>query len=293
MAVGENRFLTMMKPPDGADFRAALNLAFWQCALTLRPFQASIKPRHSKAATVKRSACQARSLPISPGLTHAKYRSMMTKSPDTVDLALILAFDGSASVTFESFGLIASGTAAALRDPAVVAGLLGGPLGCCLCALLLWSGPTGQEILVEWTRLDSADTLAAFAQQVENVPRIVTAGTTAIGAAMLVCEQMLRGAPFAATRQIIDFAGDGRNNDGPPSEPVRDRLVDAGVTINGLCVLHEESDLVESYRREVIGGTGAFALECQDYTAFADAMRQKLRQEIAHAAPDKAASIPV
>jgi len=39
---------------------------------------------------------------------------------DTVDLALILAVDGSASVTYDEFGLIAGGMAAALRDPAVV-----------------------------------------------------------------------------------------------------------------------------------------------------------------------------
>jgi hypothetical protein len=65
---------------------------------------------------------------------------------------------------------------------------------------------------------------------------------------------------------------------------VRDRLVAAGVTINGLCVLHEEPDLLASYTREVIGGAEAFALQCQDYQGFADAMQQKLQQEIAAAA---------
>jgi hypothetical protein len=54
-----------------------------------------------------------------------------------------------------------------------------------------------------------------------------------------------------------------------------------GVTINGLCVLHAEPDLVESYTREVIGGVGGFALACQDYQGFAAAMRQKLVREIA------------
>jgi hypothetical protein len=114
---------------------------------------------------------------------------------------------------------------------------------------------------------------------VENVPRIVPAGTTAIGAALLACEQLLALAP--ATRRIIDIAGDGRSNEGPDPGPIRDRLVDAGVTINGLCVLHEEPDLVASYTRDVIGGFGAFALTCADYTSFEQAMRQKLRQEVA------------
>jgi hypothetical protein len=53
------------------------------------------------------------------------------------------------------------------------------------------------------------------------------------------------------------------------------------VTINGLCVLHEEPDLLESYGREVIGGPGAFALPCPDFLGFAQAMRQKLEREVA------------
>ncbi len=205
----------------------------------------------------------------------------MADAGGAVDLALILAFDGSASVTFESFGLIAGGTAAALRDPAVVAGMIGGPRGASLCALMLWSGPAAQEILVEWTRIGTVADLEAFAALVRNVPRVVPAGTTAIGAAMIVCEAMLRSMPGTAERQVIDFAGDGRSNDGPEPGPVRDRLVDTGVVINGLCILHEEPDLLESYRREVIGGIGAFALICADYGEFEAAMRQKLRQEVA------------
>jgi hypothetical protein len=200
---------------------------------------------------------------------------------DDVDLALILAFDGSASVTFEEFGLIAGGCAAALRDPTVVAGLTGGPLGATLACLLLWSGHSAQEVLVEWTRIASRSDLAAFADEVENVPRIVQAGTTAIGEALLACEKLLASAPAASRRQVIDIAGDGRSNDGVLPGPIRDRLAAAGVTINGLCVLHEEPDLVQRYTREVIGGPGAFALQCQDYNGFADAMRQKLEKEIA------------
>ena len=205
----------------------------------------------------------------------------MAAEHDNVDLALILAFDGSASVTFESFNLIAGGTAAALRDPVVAAGLISGPNHASLCALLLWSASTAQEVLVDWTRIDSPASLEDFAQQVENVPRIVPAGTTAIGAALIACEALLHNAPAPASRTVIDVAGDGRNNEGPEPGPIRDRLVDAGVTINGLCILHEEPDLLESYTRDVIGGIAAFALQCQDYAGFAEAMRQKLRQEIA------------
>jgi hypothetical protein len=204
---------------------------------------------------------------------------------EDVDLALVLAFDCSASVTFEEFGLMAGGCAAALRDPEVAAGLTGGPLGASLCALLLWSGHGAQEVLTDWTRIAGRAELDDFAGGVENVPRIVRAGATAIGEALLVCERLLTLLPAAARRPVIDMVGDGRSNDGVAPGPIRDRLAAAGVTINGLCVLHEEPDLLQSYTREVIGGPGAFALQCQDYNGFAEAMRQKLAKEIAYRRP--------
>ena len=68
---------------------------------------------------------------------------------------LVLAVDGSASVTFDEFGLIAGGMAAALRDPGVIAGLTGGPAKASYCCLLLWSGTAAQDVIADWTRHNS------------------------------------------------------------------------------------------------------------------------------------------
>ena len=200
---------------------------------------------------------------------------------EPADLALIIALDGSASVGFDEFNLIAGGLSAGLRDPDVVAGLTGGRYRTSFAALLLWSGPGAHDVMVEWTRIASEADAGAFADAVGNVPRSVLAGETAIGEALTACETLLAGLPAAASRQVIDVAGDGRSNAGVPPQPVRDRLTAAGVTINGLCVLHEEADLLQSYTDEVIGGPGAFVLACGDYGGFAEAMRRKLVQETA------------
>lgn len=208
---------------------------------------------------------------------------------EPVDLALVLALDGSASVTFDEFDLMAGGLAAALRDPDVVAGLIGGPRHASLGALLLWSGAGAQDVLVPWGRISAAADAESFAGAVENIPRTVRPGLTAIGEALQAAERLLAVAPAPASRQVVDIAGDGRSNDGAPPAPVRDRMAAAGITINGLCVLHEEPDLLETYTREVIGGPGAFALACPDYAAFAAAMRQKLAREIAALDPNVAA----
>jgi hypothetical protein len=112
------------------------------------------------------------------------------------------------------------------------------------------------------------------------MPRIVRPGQTAIGEALLASLTLLGNLPDKPTRQVVNVIGDGRSNDGIAPGPIRDRMAAAGITINGLCILHEEPDLLQSYTEEVIGGPGAFALTCQDYPAFAAAMKQKLALEI-------------
>jgi hypothetical protein len=199
---------------------------------------------------------------------------------DAVDLALVLAVDGSASVTYEEFGLIAGGMAAALREPAIIAGLIGGRAKASLGSLLLWSGAGAQEVIADWTVIASEAAAKAFADAVDNMPRIVPAGKTAIGEALLASLTLLGRIPAAPKRQVVNVIGDGRSNDGIAPGPIRDRMVSAGIVINGLCILHEEPDLLQSYTEEVIGGPGAFALTCQDYPAFAAAMKQKLAREI-------------
>ena len=197
------------------------------------------------------------------------------------DLALLFAIDGSASVNFEEFNLIAGGLGAALRDPDIAAALIGGVNAASTLALLLWSGPGAHEVMIDWTRVGSEAEAGAFADLVSNVPRSVPAGETALGEALAIAEDMLASLPAPARRRVLNVAGDGRNNAGRPPEPVRDRLVQMGVTINGLCVLHEEPDLLQSYTEEVIGGPEAFALTCADYGGFAAAMHRKLIRETA------------
>jgi Ca-activated chloride channel homolog len=193
-----------------------------------------------------------------------------------MDLAMVLAVDGSASVTYEEFGLIANGMAAALRDPTVAAGLT----GTSELALLLWSGTGQQDIITNWTRIDTQADLRAFADDVENMPRTVRAGATAIGEALLASLTLLAKVPETPKRNIVNVIGDGRSNDGIAPGPIRDRMAAADITINGLCILHEEPDLLDSYTSDVIGGPGAFAVTCKDYADFTEAMRQKLTREI-------------
>jgi Ca-activated chloride channel homolog len=195
---------------------------------------------------------------------------------DHVELAMVLAVDGSASVTYDEFGLIAGGMASALRDPTVAAGLT----GTSVLSLLLWSGTGQHDIITGWTPIATSADLAAFADSVDNMPRTVRAGNTAIGEALLAALTLLAQVPAIPKRNIVNVIGDGRSNDGIAPGAIRDRMAAADITINGLCILHEEPDLLASYTEEVIGGPGAFAVTCREYKDFTEAMRQKLTREI-------------
>jgi hypothetical protein len=203
---------------------------------------------------------------------------------ENVDLALCLAVDASSSVDYDEFALMLGGYAAALRDESVIAALTGGPLGASAAAMLLWSGRGEQAVAVPWARIADGAAAAGFADAVDNAPRLVPAGATALGEGMAAALALLAACPFEATRLVLDVSGDGRHNQGRPPGPVRDIGVNAGVTINALAVLNEEPDLLDHYRAEVIGGPGSFAMHTPDYVAFAEAIRAKLLREIGGAA---------
>jgi hypothetical protein len=198
---------------------------------------------------------------------------------DPVDVALCLAMDVSASVDFDEFALMAGGTAAALRDPSVLAAATSGPRRAAAICLVLWSGVGGQDVALGWTRLDGPDSAAAIADAVENTPRLPPPGATALGEGMAAGLAMLGAFPGEATRYVMDVSGDGPHNQGRAPGPVRDLAVAAGITVNALAILNEEPDLLAHYAAEVIGGPGSFAMACADYVDFADAILRKLRRE--------------
>jgi hypothetical protein len=90
-------------------------------------------------------------------------------------------------------------------------------------------------------------------------------------------------------------SGDGTNKSGRPVSDARDEAVADGITINGLAIINEHPNpgyfahtqppegLPEYYRRNVIGGPGAFLMVVQDFNSFGEAIANKLVSEIAAA----------
>jgi hypothetical protein len=88
---------------------------------------------------------------------------------------------------------------------------------------------------------------------------------------------------------VIDVSGDGVNNSGPIVTMIRDDIVAAGITINGLPIMLNRQyrnpmdiDNLDVYYEDcVIGGPGSFVIPIKERSKFIEATRTKLVLEIA------------
>ncbi len=209
----------------------------------------------------------------------------------SVDVLLVLAIDISRSVTDEEAILQREGYRSAIIDPGVQAAIVGGSLGAIAVAYIEWASYEFQDLVIPWTRIGSPADAQAWADRLERSPR-QSMSWTSISGALAFSGRLLASSPFQGTRRVIDVSGDGANNNGPPAEDERDRLVAAGVTINGLPIINRhprfgrlELDVDKYYEASVVGGEGAFLIVAQDFTDFANAIKRKLIQEIAGSPP--------
>lgn len=197
-------------------------------------------------------------------------------------LALVLALDVSSSVDPREDALQRGGVVAALIAPEVVEAFFSSDLPVAL-AIYEWSGRYNQQVLLEWTLIDSRATLVQVAEVVATSTRSQDEFPTAMGYALGFGARMLERAP-TCLRKTIDMAGDGQSNDGfPPSSAYRAYPFD-GVTVNGLVVngadFEGEVGLIPFYQAEVLYGPGAFLVVARGFDDYERAMRRKLEREL-------------
>ncbi|HEV2162386.1 MAG TPA: DUF1194 domain-containing protein [Stellaceae bacterium] len=196
------------------------------------------------------------------------------------DLALVMAIDVSGSIDPGEYRLQHEGIARAFETSAVLSAIGGGPHGAIDVTVIEWSDRHKQTTIVPWTRVSDRASGAAFAAQVRAAHR-TSGGLTSIGDALLAAAAAFETLHDHPMRRIIDLSGDGMANIGPKPAEVRDALVARGITINGLAILQHEPWLSSYYDQNVVGGRGSFLLDVEGYKSFAQAMQQKLIDEIA------------
>ena len=197
-----------------------------------------------------------------------------------VEVELVLAVDSSSSIDRNEFDQQMKGLAEAFRSPLVGAAVAALGEGGVAVTLIQWAGRSQQHESAPWRVLRSAEDAKTFADYLDATPRYVDGGSTAIGEALRASFASLLNSPYRGERLVIDISGDGVNNEGADPRGWRDRLIQAGVTVNALVILNEDPNLPYFYRTEVIGGPGAFLMTAVDYRSYGAAIEQKLLQEL-------------
>ena len=85
-------------------------------------------------------------------------------APQQVDLKLVLAVDVSGSIDSEEFQLEREGTADAFADPEVLKAIQGGSLGKIAVAMLDFSSPQFDKVVIDWTIIKDKASAMAFAE---------------------------------------------------------------------------------------------------------------------------------
>jgi hypothetical protein len=213
-----------------------------------------------------------------------------------VDLLLVLASDVSRSVDTRKFQLQREGYAAALSNRRVVEAIQSGPHGKIAICFVEWSGATSVKLVIDWTIVGDAASARKIGDQMLELPRSF-ADRTSISAGLEFAFAQLERSPFKAARRTIDVSGDGTNNSGRDVGQARDEALAKGITINGLVILSDSplpwnpehtnppGGLGEYYRRNVIGGPGAFVMVAENHDSFGQAIVKKMIAEIAWNAP--------
>ncbi|MBD8890010.1 DUF1194 domain-containing protein [Labrenzia suaedae] len=217
-----------------------------------------------------------------------------------VDVALALAVDVSRSMSPEELEIQRQGYAAAIASPQVIQAIQYGAYGRIAITFFEWAGTAHIREIVGWTVIGSAaDAEAVAAKLLEN--RGASASRTSISGAILHGTELLKSAPYAADRLVIDISGDGPNNEGIMVTLARDAAVESGVAINGLPLMttggfysgFSIDDLDAYYRNCVIGGPASFVIPVNDWKQFPEAVRRKLVLEIGGLTPDQQPSAPL
>jgi len=223
------------------------------------------------------------------------------KSPSAipVDVELVIAVDVSNSMDPEEQALQREGYILGLTSREFLQALRNGAHGRIAITYFEWAGLNDQKIILPWRLIDGPESAEAVTNEIKRTP-YRRAPRTSIFGALQFAKPLFDQSGYGGLRRVIDVSGDGSNNMGPPVTIMRDEVLAAGITINGLPIMLSRGygtgpsipNLDVYYENCVIGGPGSFVIAIKEREQFKEATRTKLVQEIA-SVPTKPRIVPV
>jgi len=209
-----------------------------------------------------------------------------------VDVELVIAVDVSYSMDPDEQALQREGYILALTSKEFLQALRQGAHGKIAITYFEWAGAFDQKIVMPWRLIDGPEAADAVAAEIARAP-YRRASRTSISGALRFAQPLFDDSGYKGLRRVIDVSGDGANNAGPLVVPIRDEVLAAGITINGLPIMLKRpstgtmdlEDLDVYYEDCVIGGPGSFVIPIREREKFIEATRTKLILEIAGREP--------
>jgi hypothetical protein len=214
-----------------------------------------------------------------------------------VDTELVIAVDVSNSMDPEEQELQREGYITGITSREFLSAVRGGAHGKVAITYFEWAGLYDQKIVMPWRLIEGPETADAVANEIARAP-YRRAPRTSIYGALKFAKPLFDASGYHGLRRVIDVSGDGSNNMGPPVTLMRDEVLSAGITINGLPIMlnrpygygmysMQMENLDVYYEDCVIGGPGAFVIPTKQRHEFKEATRHKLVLEIAGRTPQR------
>jgi hypothetical protein len=217
------------------------------------------------------------------------------RSPSAVavDVELVIAVDVSYSMDPEEQALQREGYVQALTSREFLSALREGTNGKIAITYFEWAGASDQKIIMPWRLIDGPEAADAVAAEIARAP-YRRASRTSISGALQFAKPLFDNSGYRGLRRVVDVSGDGANNSGPLVAPMRDDVLAAGITINGLPIMLKRpnfgsvdiNELDIYYEDCVTGGSGSFVIPIRERVEFIKATRTKLVLEIAGREPE-------
>jgi hypothetical protein len=210
-----------------------------------------------------------------------------------VDVELVLAVDVSYSMDPDEQALQREGYTMALTSKEFMRALREGTNARIAITYIEWAGQFDQRVIMPWRLVEGPESADAVAAEISAAP-YRRASRTSISGGLRFAKTLFDNSGYRGLRRVIDVSGDGANNSGPPIVPMRDEVLAAGITINGLPIMLKRpnpgtmdiENLDVYYEDCVIGGPGAFVVPIRERAKFIEATRTKLVLEIAGRQPE-------
>ncbi|MEM6386938.1 MAG: DUF1194 domain-containing protein [Pseudomonadota bacterium] len=205
-------------------------------------------------------------------------------------LSLALALDVSGSVDANEYQLQTQGIAAALDDEKVRSLLFAMPDAPVALAVFEWSASRFQRVVQDWVLIEDDAALNAVIARLSVLQRMPAPEPTGLAAALAFGKELIDRGP-SCWDQTLDVSGDGKNNDWPTPQQLRQTRALAGLRINALVIAQsveeeqsgarETGELPAYFNTQIIQGPGAFVEVARGFADYRRAMTRKLVRELA------------